>query len=67
MPKIQTIPVGFSIPGLRRIMQTGPELKLERAFYRSDGNPITRDEAIAWLQQLEVKGIHNSTQLRDKK
>jgi hypothetical protein len=63
MPKIQTISVGFSIPGLRHIMQTRPELKLERAFCRSDGNPITRDEAIAWLQQLEAKGITSSLQL----
>ena len=41
--------VEFSIPGMRHIMQTRPELELEKAFYRSDGKPLTRDEAIAWL------------------
>ena len=67
MPKIQWDTVEFSIPGMRHIMQTRPELGLEKAFYRSDGKPLTRDEAIAWLQQLEARGITNTAQLRDEK
>ncbi len=67
MPKIQKIPVGISISGLRDTMQNCPELKLEKAFYRSNGKPVTRDEAIAWLQKLEARGITNTLQFESEK
>jgi len=58
-----TITVGFSIPGLRRIMQSHPHLKLERAFHREDGGPITGEEVIAWLEQMEAQGIMTTSQI----